>query len=316
MSLFSFLRKNKQESASDDSTFYSRAEEESNQIRGRGKRRQGNTNKRSEQADPVLPEKKRARRRLVGAIALVLAAVIGLPMILDSEPKPVADDIAIQIPSKDKTMPAASGRQPAEHPAAVEKVAASASLDPKEEEVIDPPSADAPSRDKSGVDEPAVKPGVTNMAALETSPPQAKDAPAKQAETPKVKPADKPHATPLPAAKADVKTESRPAEKLEKKPDEAARAQALLEGKPDPKAAEKKSGKFVIQVAALATKDKVDELQTRLKGAGIKSYTQKVATSSGDRIRIRVGPFASKEEADKMRAKMVKLGLNGTVVPA
>ncbi|MGE5650585.1 MAG: SPOR domain-containing protein [Bacillota bacterium] len=313
MSLFSFLRKNKQESASDDSTFYSRAEEESNQIRGRGKRRQGNTNKRSEQADPVLPEKKRARRRLVGAIALVLAAVIGLPMILDSEPKPVADDISIQIPSKDKAMPA---RQVADHPAAVEKVAASASLDPKEEEVIDPPSTDAPSRDKSGVDEPAVKPAITNMAALETVPPQAKDAPAKQAETPKVKPADKPHAMPLPVAKADVKTESKPAEKLEKKPDEAARAQALLEGKPDPKAAEKKSGKFVIQVAALATKDKVDELQTRLKGAGIKSYTQKVATSSGDRIRIRVGPFASKEEADKMRAKMVKLGLSGTVVPA
>src|SRR4051794_37688452 len=102
MSLFSFLRKNKQESASDDSTFYSRAEEESNKIRGRGKRRQGNQDKRSEPADPVLPEKKRARRRLIGAIALVLAAVIGLPMILDSEPKPVADDISIQIPSKDK----------------------------------------------------------------------------------------------------------------------------------------------------------------------------------------------------------------------
>jgi DedD protein len=60
----------------------------------------------------------------------------------------------------------------------------------------------------------------------------------------------------------------------------------------------------------------VNELQGKLKSAGIKSYTQKVATQTGERIRIRVGPFASKEEADKMRAKLGKIGLNGTLVPA
>ncbi|KIF82267.1 SPOR domain-containing protein [Noviherbaspirillum autotrophicum] len=308
MSLFSFLRKNKQESASDDSTFYSRAEEESNKIRSRGKRGQTTPSKRSEQADPVLPEKKRARRRLVGAIALVLAAVIGLPMILDSEPKPVADDISIQIPSRDKAVPAASAGQTAAA-VAVEKVAASASLDPKEEEVIDPPSADAAPQ-KPDMTEAAAKPAAANKVAAVNAHP--KDEPG-QAEVPKAKTADKPHAMPLPVAKADAKMESK---STEKKSDDSARVQALLDGKPDPKAAEKKAGKFVIQVAALATKDKVDELQTRLKGAGIKSYTQKVATSSGDRIRIRVGPFTSREEADKMRAKIVKLGLNGTVVPA
>jgi DedD protein len=50
--------------------------------------------------DPTLPEKQRARRRLVGAIALVIAAVVVLPMILDTHPKPVTDDIAINIPSR------------------------------------------------------------------------------------------------------------------------------------------------------------------------------------------------------------------------
>jgi DedD protein len=50
--------------------------------------------------DPTLPEKQRARRRLVGAIALVVAAVIVLPMVLDSHPKPVTDDIAIEIPNR------------------------------------------------------------------------------------------------------------------------------------------------------------------------------------------------------------------------
>ncbi|MFA6311986.1 MAG: SPOR domain-containing protein [Sterolibacterium sp.] len=45
--------------------------------------------------------KKRARRRLVGAIALALAAVIVLPMVMDQEPKPLTQDIQIRIPSQD-----------------------------------------------------------------------------------------------------------------------------------------------------------------------------------------------------------------------
>ena len=45
--------------------------------------------------------KKRARRRLVGAIALALLAVIVLPMVMDHEPKPVSQDIQIKIPSQE-----------------------------------------------------------------------------------------------------------------------------------------------------------------------------------------------------------------------
>ncbi len=49
-------------------------------------------------SDEELQLKKRARRRLVGAIALVLLVVVFLPMFLDSEPKPLNQDIAISIP--------------------------------------------------------------------------------------------------------------------------------------------------------------------------------------------------------------------------
>ena len=77
-----------------------------------------------------------------------------------------------------------------------------------------------------------------------------------------------------------------------------------------------KSTRFVVQVAAIATKDHANDLQARLKKAGIKSYSQKVSTKAGERIRIRVGPFNTKEEADKMRARLVKLGLNGSLLPA
>ena len=144
MSLFSFFRKNKQESASDDSAFYSRAEEESKAVRSRKRRAAKPQAQGAEQADPVLPEKKRARRRLIGAVALVLAAVVGLPMLLDSEPKPIADDIAIQIPSKDKPAPAAANSAAASSTSSSStptstspSVNASAALDPREE-VVDP----------------------------------------------------------------------------------------------------------------------------------------------------------------------------------
>src|SRR3954468_14329395 len=69
--------------------------------------------------DEELQLKKRARRRLVGAIALVLLIVVFLPMVLDSEPKPLNQDIAINIPpipKADISAPASRGRSPQEPP--------------------------------------------------------------------------------------------------------------------------------------------------------------------------------------------------------
>ena len=53
----------------------------------------------SEAQDSTL--KRRARRRLIGAIALVLLAVIVLPMVFDAEKRPLDADISIQIPNQD-----------------------------------------------------------------------------------------------------------------------------------------------------------------------------------------------------------------------
>lgn len=274
MGLLSSFRKNKQESSAGNSDFYSRADEEVSS----GRRRK--SSKRDEPVDPVLPEKKRARRRLVGAIALVLAVVIGLPMILDPEPKPLPDDINIQIPSRDSAAPVASTKPEVSQP---EQTAALA----PEEEIV-------PAK-------PAVAP-----AAPVTSQPEQK-APA-VASTPEHKPAvTRPEA---PAHKPD--TASSPAAG---KDADAARARAILEGK-SVAAAPKTTGKVAIQVAALASQDKVNELQKKLQSAGLKSYTQKVTTSAGNVIRVRVGPFANEAEADKARPKLTKLGLSGKLVPA
>lgn len=59
--------------------------------------------------DPMLPEKQRARRRLIGAIVLVVAAILILPLVLDSHPKPVTSDIAIDLPGHVTPVAPASG---------------------------------------------------------------------------------------------------------------------------------------------------------------------------------------------------------------
>lgn len=298
MGLFSFGNKNKQETVrdsghfvkDDDAAYTERARSKRASHAGRG--------------DPILPEKKRARRRLVGAIALALAAIVGLPMLLDSEPKPLATDIAISIPDKEKAAPL---------PVPSEQVAPSASVD-SDEEIIEPPPEPAATR-PSGAEAIAPAPVPSEpppLRTLEESKPAATAQ--KPAPEPKPEPARKPEPEkkeekkPVKAAEAHPKAE----QVLDKPPrqDDSARAMAILEGKPAAAVASGPGPRYVVQVAALASQEKVKELQERLRAAGVASFTQR----SGDLIRVRVGPF-SKEEAEKMRAKLSGLGLSGSMVP-
>ena len=332
-----FSRKNKQDRLAEDSgRFYSKDDDAALGERARAKRatNAGGGATRRPGADPMLPEKKRARRRLVGAIALALAAAVGLPMLLDSEPKPLAGDIAIQIPAKDKAAPLPV-------PAADKAVSAADSVD-KDEEVIDAPPA------------PAAKAPATVAAAEPES--AATQPPAAVAPKPVPKVEHKPeHKEAPPAEHKDPKAEARLAEKeraerekaaqkaehdraerekadrlahearekakkAEDKPvkpkDDAARAIAILEGKPaeKDKPAEASSQRFVLQVAALSSQEKAAEVQAKLREAGISSYTQKTSTPSGELIRVRVGPL-NKEDAEKVRAKLGRLGLSGAMTP-
>jgi DedD protein len=330
------LFKQKQETSEDTDSgeFRSRSEEESVAARS-GKKRKPAQNARKDKTDDVaLPEKKRARRRLIGALALVLAAVIGLPMLLDPEPKPLPDDISIQIPSKDKPLPASAAANSAGVAVDERKVN---SLDAAEE-MIDTAASDA---------KPVILPALSKLPAVKnniTTPP-ATVAPKKES----VVTAKAEQKTPAAQTKADSPSEAKSvavaAAKASQKAqhpegksgsvdsaknqtdasDEASRALSILEGKAPAKAAVKPevaektektaSSHYVVQVAALASQDKVSELQAKLNAGGVKSYTQKVATASGEKIRVRLGPFNSKEDAEKAREKLVKLGLNGTLVP-
>lgn len=138
------------------------------------------------QVDPLLPEKQRARRRLVGALALVLAAVIVLPMVLDSKPKPATGDIAIEIPNQNQAMP------PVTVPATQQSLDKGESVVPDAAKSGTPanPPADAPA-DKTNKTAPsaaprAVAPVVTDKPAPAQAEPQtSKPAPATTATTDK-----------------------------------------------------------------------------------------------------------------------------------
>lgn len=343
-----FTQKQETSEPQDSGEFRSRAEEESIQTRSRTKKTE--SRRKAKTDDPILPEKKRARRRLIGAVALALAAIIGLPMILDSDPKPLADDVNIRIPSKDKAF---DGNAAASSEVATPRKKNLAVNEPVEE-IIEPAplpkNKTANNSNNLNNASPAVNvPAAPQLAAVKPAKPELKTEPKvdnkldnKAAAKTETKPESKTEVKPVTAttkpaekeqtvAKAEVKTETKPV-KPETKPDskpvvakpggaddDAARALAILEGKTPPKptvskpaeAAAKSS--FAVQAGAFSTQAKVDELQARLKAADIKSYTQKIVTTNGEVTRIRVGPFASKEEADKMRAKLSKLGINASI---
>ena len=72
---------------------------------------------------------------------------------------------------------------------------------------------------------------------------------------------------------------------------------------------------YVVPVAALAESERVKELTSRLAAAKLPYFTEPIATVKGKVTRVRAGPFASREAAEKARAKLKGLGLKpGNVI--
>jgi DedD protein len=117
-------------------------------------------------------------------------------------------------------------------------------------------------------------------------------------------------AKPLPKPEP-AKPEAKPEPKPTAKPDDAAKAKALLDGQT---AASAEQGRFIVQVGAFADVAKARETRLRVEKTGLKTYTQVVETSEGKRIRVRVGPFASKAEADKAANTIKGLDLPASIL--
>lgn len=253
----------------------------------------------SDTSEAVLRARTRARQRLIGAALLVVIGIIGFPLVFETQPRPIPVDIPIELPRRDGapalTMPPA--RVPAATPAAsavfpvVQPTASAASAPPTPSAVI------TESRDEAGREV-----GGSVTAAL----PAMVASPAVQSDVkPPVKPASATVAdAPLPPA--NHQPAPGPA------PTDGARARALLDGKPAASAVQ--SGRFVVQVGAFADPGAARETRLKAEKLGLKTYTQVASTTAGNRIRVRVGPFGTRDEADKAVAKARGAGLSAVVL--
>ena len=237
--------------------------------------------------------RKRARHRLIGAAALVLLGVVGFPLLFDSQPRPVAVDIAIDIPDKAKAVPLSAA--PASSPVQAPEPSASAAPSPVVNAVVAPVVSAKP----------------------EAAAPTAIPAPVAAKAEPKadVKPEVKtePKVEPKPDPKAVPKADGKGAAKQDEKTTTSGKAQALLDGK-DPAKAASAAPRYTVQVGAFADAKKAHDVRTTLEKAGIKTYTQVVTTGDGKRTRVRAGPWENKSEADKTVEKIKKLNLSATVL--
>jgi DedD protein len=255
--------------------------------------------------------RRRAKQRLVGAATLVLLGLVGFPLLFDTQPRPVSVDIAIEIPDKAKSkplvMPEAAVAPPA--PAgssampATAAVAAASSLSGKEEII-------SGKFEEKTANASVKQPSIAIKSEAKTPEPKAPAKPepkpeAKQAAKPEAKPEPKPAAIPAPTPKSD----------------DGARAKALLDGKPADKPVDKPADKtaeakerFIVQVGAFADASKAREVRLKVERAGLTTYTHVAKTKDGERTRVRVGPLASRAEAEKVAKKIKALDLPAAIL--
>jgi DedD protein len=243
----------------------------------------------------------RARRRLVGAGVLLLAGVIGFPLLFETQPRPLPVDTPIEVRPRDMSAAPApvpvprTPAPPAPPPDAVAEAPAT------------PATADASKAGDSAEAGVAARAGDTakggdvaspaGVAAV--APPPAPAAPSPAAST--VLPA------PVSPTATTAKTAPNPPAP---RADDGARARALLEGGASAPAA----ARFVVQVGAYSDPGALRQARQRVERLGLQTYTQVVETAAGQRTRVRIGPYASREQADAAAAKVKSAGLPAAIL--
>ncbi|MFZ9182881.1 MAG: SPOR domain-containing protein [Hylemonella sp.] len=233
----------------------------------------------AQQTESIEVLRRRAKHRLIGSAVLVLIGVIVFPLLVDKQPRPIPVDIPIEIPDRNKVKPLGSAQPPS---AELTRAAAMPADDKAEvaDPVRSPAAAPPPAPPPGPVALPATSPGTAPAPAQEASP-------------------DKAAAAAKPANSGN----------------DGLRAQALLEGKPsEDKAQPTEGGRFIVQVGAYADAAKAREVRLKMERGGIKTYTHVANTKDGQLTRVRVGPFASRSEAEQAAAKVKKLDLPASVL--
>jgi DedD protein len=251
----------------------------------------------------------RARRRLVGMVVLVGVGVVGLPWLFETQPRPLSPDVQVvsAVAHAGPTSGSGGGNKPA-------IASVTVPVNPvAEEEIVEEPAKPASN--------PEAKPSAPKAAATPVKPVAVAAAtrpPASQANAVNPKPAATREATAKPPAAADAAASK-----------DAARARALLDGKPSAKPtttaqdnsakssakpASDASTRYVVQIGAFSDVPAAREVRQKAERAGVKTYTQEVTVNGGKKIRVRVGPYASKAEADKAVDTLRKAGMSSALL--
>lgn len=231
----------------------------------------------AEPADSVQQARTRARHRLIGAIVLLAIGIIGFPLVFETQPRPVPVDIPIEIPRRDAMPP------------------------------LIMPSAPAAARRSDVIRESPADAGRDVTPAADVGPASAVAQPARPVAASAAEPARRVSAASSPPPPARVAAASVP-----RASDDGERARALLEGRSS--AAAVAGQRFVVQVGAFADAEAARETRKQVEKLGLKTYTQVAPTPGGSRIRVRVGPFVTRAEADAALAKAKASGLTAVVL--
>lgn len=196
--------------------------------------------------------RKRARRRLVGAVVLVALVVAVVPLILpESKPQQDTQQIDIRIPTQDAT-----------------------GFTPK----ITPATIKAPASASAAVETDT--PPALIKAPTENLPPDSEASPGSVT-------APKP-AMAKPPVSADTTQEA---------PNASASAEPLI------KVAGTKAQTFYLQYGAFSELKNAKQRQAELKAKGVPTFTEVVKTTAGDKIRVRAGPYTTRDKAEQVREK-------------
>lgn len=265
----------------------------------------------------VQAARKRARQRLLGALVLLVVGVIGFPLLFETEPRPLPADVPMGLSREGVALDGgAAGRvsgrtteAPAAEPAATQSPAV-----PDVAQAASAPAA-AASATRQAVDvaaAPAVTAGTGGAVGTAAMGPAAAVAAA---------PASAVAMPAPPKATAPAETAAKPAAKADSKPPAATTKPApagQAAATPAPASAAAASpeapGRFVVQAGAYADPSSLRTARQKVEKLGLKTYTQVIESNGAKRTRVRVGPYATRQEAEAAAARIKATGLAVSVI--
>ncbi|CAN1565945.1 SPOR domain-containing protein [Limnohabitans sp. B9-3] len=117
-----------------------------------------------------------------------------------------------------------------------------------------------------------------------------------------------------PKLEAKVETKPEPKTDVKPKPEVVTTDAKSTSDKSTASDSKDNAPRFIVQVGAFSEDAKALEVRSKLEKAGFKTYTHVANTKEGPRTRVRVGPFASRDEADKVAQKIKQLQMQPAVL--